>query len=221
MNAQLKFARNDFAGFTRIDHCRTNIKRILCYAQSKFMATYDGWETVEPPLGEGGQGTVHKARRPQRTEFIHQSSVRLADALRQINENPRIAYAGLAQLIVEIGSPDKTEDLGALKVFKIQGPSPARDKALGRLSMEVKALESIDYPAVLRLLHHNKDKNFIVTEYHPLGTLDAQLDKYRGRALEALLAFKPLVEGVGLIHRQGAIHRDIKTENISSLLTAD
>lgn len=40
------------------------------------------------------------------------------------------------------------------------------------------------------------------------------LDKYKGRALAVLLAFKPLVQGVGLIHEQGAIHRDIRPENI-------
>jgi len=67
---------------------------------------------------------------------------------------------------------------------------------------------------VLKLLYHNKDKQFIVTEYHPLGTLNTYLDRYKGHALEALLAFKPLVQGVGLVHKQGAIHRDIKTENI-------
>jgi serine/threonine protein kinase len=44
--------------------------------------------------------------------------------------------------------------------------------------------------------------------------LNSHLYRYKGRALEALLAFKPLVEGIVHIHEKRAIHRDIKTENI-------
>jgi eukaryotic-like serine/threonine-protein kinase len=67
---------------------------------------------------------------------------------------------------------------------------------------------------VLKLLHSNVADGFIVTEYHPLGTLAKYLANFRGRALSGLVAFKPLVEAVALIHAQGAIHRDIKPENI-------
>jgi serine/threonine protein kinase len=53
-----------------------------------------------------------------------------------------------------------------------------------------------------------------VTEYHERGTLDRHLDIFKGDALAALEAYKPLVDAICRIHEKGAIHRDIKTENI-------
>ena len=65
----------------------------------------------------------------------------------------------------------------------------------------------------MKLLHYNLRDRFIVTELHTRGTLDKNLDRYRGNTLAALQAFRPLVDGVREIHRR-AIHRDIKPENI-------
>jgi serine/threonine protein kinase len=178
------------------------------------MADYDGWQALEPPLGEGGQGKVYLARSPQRATSIKSSSDLIARELRQLNGRMSVTFAELARHIVDAGGPDNIKDLGALKVFKIPGIGPERDKAYGRLGTEVNALNRIGHPAVLKLLHYNTHKDFIVTEYHPLGALSGHLDRYRGRALEALLAFKPLVEGIALIHKENAIHRDIKPENI-------
>jgi len=44
--------------------------------------------------------------------------------------------------------------------------------------------------------------------------LDGHLNRYKGRGLDALLAFRPLVEAVALIHKSHAIQRDIKPQNI-------
>jgi serine/threonine protein kinase len=183
------------------------------------MSDFDGWQTIEPPLGEGGQGKVYRARSPERVAQIQDSESRINKELWKIKGNNELLIRDLAKFIVDAGSPDDVKTLGALKVFKIEGDGPKREKAYGRLDKEVNALSSINHPSVLKLLYHNRHKDFIVTEYHPLGTLNAHLDRYRGHALEALLAFKPLVQGVDLIHHQGAIHRDIKTENI--FLAAD
>ena len=103
-----------------------------------------------------------------------------------------MSYAELAKLIVDVGSPDNFKDVGALKVFKIPAGGPEGAKAYGRLETEVNALSSIQHSAVLKLLHHNRQKNFIVTEFHPQGTLNSHLIRYKGRALEALLRSGPL-----------------------------
>src|SRR5260370_10261743 len=38
--------------------------------------------------------------------------------------------------------------------------------------------------------------------------------KFKGRAIESLKAFRPIVEGIVAIEGKGAIHRDIKTQHI-------
>ena len=143
------------------------------------------------------------ARSPQRAALVEDSAKKVANALtHQINGNMPMSYAELAKLIVDVGSPDNFKDVGALKVFKIPAGGPEGAKAYGRLETEVNALSSIQHSAVLKLLHHNRQKNFIVTEFHPQGTLNSHLIRFKGRALEALLAFRPLVEGVVRIHRR-------------------
>ena len=88
---------------------------------------------------------------------------------------------------------------------------------MGRLQAEMKALDALRHPAILRLLqgcNPTEHERFMVTEFHPNGTLDDHLARYRGRALESLEAFRPLVDAVCAIHAKDAIHRDIKLPNI-------
>lgn len=124
----------------------------------------------------------------------------------------------LASDVVALGGPDPPNGLAALKEFTIPlGDAEEEGKAVGRLETEIKALTQLTklgHPGILKLIHANPSKRFIVAEYHPGGTLDKQLSRYKGAALKALEAFRPLVDAVAEIHGQNAIHRDIKTENI-------
>lgn len=74
-----------------------------------------------------------------------------------------------------------------MKVFKIPGDGPERDKAYGRLDAEVKALSEISHQAVLKLLHYNRHKDFIVTEYHPLGHVGWSSQQIQGARLGRLV----------------------------------
>lgn len=184
---------------------------------------YDGWEPLrdesgpqsERILGKGGQGEVYLARSPERVAKLRQVDERAKTLLIGVGHNT-ITTTELAKCLLEMGRPDPTESLGALKKFII--PSGNKDeeaKAVGRLESEITALQSLrDQPAVLKLLHANLKERFIVTEYHERGTLNRHLDLFKGDVLAALEAFKPLVDAVRRIHEEGAVHRDIKTENI-------
>lgn len=161
------------------------------------MANYDGGETFGDPLGKGGQGEVFKARRPERAHHIKDSIRRIADGFNdKLNGLSLQDREGLMQLIVDVGGPDDPRDLGAVKIFGIPTGGPERERAIGRFKTERSALTTITHRAALKLLHHSEAENFIVTEYHPLGALSSHLGKYKGLTLEALLAFKPLVEGI-------------------------
>jgi serine/threonine protein kinase len=159
------------------------------------MANFDGWEKIEPPLGEGGQGKVYKARSPARAKHVRDALSSITSQLMSSGAgNPPRDAGGLAKLIVEAGGPDDVKDLGALKVFKIPTDPQERDKASGRLDREINALKNANNPAVLKLLASNLGEGFIVTEFHEHGTLADEITNYKGRALEALLAFSPLLK---------------------------
>jgi serine/threonine protein kinase len=105
------------------------------------------------------------------------------------------------EAVAEYNRPDKPDELGALKQFKIATDDKhEEERAVGRLQSEVQALENINHPAVLKLLHSNVAERFIVTEYHPSGTLDKQLQRFKGNVLQALETFRTLVDAIADIH---------------------
>jgi serine/threonine protein kinase len=162
--------------------------------------------------GEGIQGaepaTKLGAEAAQRDAYW--KLIRLAGQL-----DPEDAFPEFAKLLAEVNAPDAPEHLGALKVFKIPIEDPEEAKRVrGRLESEIAALDTLRNPGILKLLAHSAAEEFIVTEYHPNGTLGEHLSRYKGDALKALEAFQHLVEGVAVIHKQGAFHRDIKPVNI-------
>ena len=181
------------------------------------MANYDGWELTGETIGEGGQGRVYKARSPERVHRLRENKERITRLIhREALKDDPSTQAEYAREIVEAGTPDPLGAIGALKVFTIPNDSADGEQAVARLESEALALKKIVHPAVLKLLHCNIDHRFIVTEYHPEGPLSSprNLNRYKGDVVSALEAFLTLVEGVHEIHQHGAIHRDIKPDNI-------
>ena len=187
------------------------------------MPSYDGWETLhdendpkrEKMLGKGGQGEVYLVRSPEQSARRSKTAKTARNLLIQVSGG-QWDTAELAEKLVELGRPDPDESLGALKKFIIPVDNSIEEsQAVGRLESEVHALETLrDTPGVLKLLHANIPGRIIVTEFHPRGTLDKHPAMYKGNVLAALEAFLPLVVALCGIHSQGAIHRDIKLENI-------
>lgn len=178
---------------------------------------YNGWEVIRP-LGKGGQGTVYLVRNPKRGEQLLGLQARVKQTLSRINLGVAVKDDDpltLAKDLVALGGPDPSHELAALKLFDLPTEDEEQQKrAVGRLEAEVTALEKLKHPAILKLLATDPFKRYIVVEYHPGGTLNKHLSSYRGDVLRSLVAFRPLVEAVAAIHEQGAVHRDIKTENI-------
>lgn len=176
------------------------------------------WEKVRR-LGEGGQGEVFLVRTPQRLSTRNQAQAQIRPLIRNIDGyDGKPAEEVVQELLAAISEHNRTDELselGALKEFKI----PANDgdeqaRAVGRLEAEVEVLRRINHPAILRLVHANARDHFLVTEYHPHGTLDKKLDVFKANPLGALTALRPVVEAVAQIHGERNIHRDIKPENI-------
>jgi serine/threonine protein kinase len=190
------------------------------------MKNFGGWQVIEPKLGSGGQGTVYRARSPQRTAAIANARSLLRDAMfrlpnsRQIHPPPNeeIELDNLISSVTNLcRADDIATELGALKEFDIPSDgSTEAQAAVHRFEREVEALRSIQHPGILKLLDSNINERWLVTEYHPDGTLDdaRSLSRYKGDPLSALRAFHSIVEAVAELHKKGYVHRDIKSNNV-------
>lgn len=178
---------------------------------------YGGWQIVGSSIGDGGQGKVYKAFTPQRVRERETLRSRIVHLLGNVQQSPLDADE-LASRIVQLAVDEDARHFGALKLFNIPNDDEiAREEALGRLRNEMEVLGAVDHPNVIKLLagsHLDAPESFIVMEFHAGGSLAKHLNRYKGQALKALEAFRPLVEGVSEIHSRGAIHRDIKTQNV-------
>jgi len=174
---------------------------------------YGGWEIVEP-LGGGGQSDVFLVRSPARV-------ARRAMCLEEIKTALEVDRGGeLPTAIWNYAHPELTEELGALKQFKIPPKSsttlPAGSKeaeAIERLRNEIAVLEK-GLPGLPKLLDFNEAERWIVTEYFPERTLEHHPFNYKGNAFLALRAFRSLVQTIALLHKEGHVHRDIKPANV-------
>jgi serine/threonine protein kinase len=174
------------------------------------MSKYGDWETIETPLGEGGQSVVYLARTPQRMAERAQSFNVLSElsgqSLRDLATAERFAKASQ-----NLARSDSPSELGAVKVFKIrEGGAPAEE----RLKREITVLRE-SRKNLPKLLDANETERWMVTEYFPGGTLDKSPFRYQGKPILALRAFRTLVETIkAALHEDGIVHRDIKPANV-------
>lgn len=180
------------------------------------MTRVGAWEQLEP-LGEGGQSRVFLVRSPgrnqERRDVIQQVLGANPWEIR-INDQERVERIHrLATALSKYARPDRTSELGALKMFKIPVGSPDEEEALGRLRNEVAVLGQ-KKPGLVKLLDANEKEKWIVTEYMPNGTIDKKPSAYKGTPFRALRAFRSLVETVASLHKENVVHRDIKPANV-------
>ena len=167
------------------------------------MSEYNGWEKLNR-IGGGGQSDVYLARCPER---VKQRKEILNSTQTAVGIGNQGQFADGAYLY---SRPDLPSEIGALKVFKIResGAQP-----LERLKREIAILKE-SRPNLPRLLDSNADALWMVTEYFPNKTLADAPKKFRGKPLEALLAFRGLVETIATLHHDEVVHRDIKPANV-------
>lgn len=175
------------------------------------------WEVIRL-LGEGGQGKVQLARTKPRAAEVEMSIQAIARGVELLAPQMRDYHGAqkvrdyarqFAKDIATINRDDQPSELGALKELKISD-----SQATERFQAEVEAVQAIDNPALLRLMDADASASWMVSEYHQAGTLAEHPDLFKGKALEALIAFEPLVTVVIKLHERGLIHRDIKPANV-------
>jgi len=174
------------------------------------------WRIIEP-LGEGGQGKVYRVSR---------LDVKLEDecinSLREVLKN--VAYGGREERrqnfakfrgrLAELLKWESPSNQGALKV--LHEPKDARDADLApeRIKREIEAMSKNLHPNLVKILDHDLDSRWYVSQFYPNGTLANKKEMFKGDFLKALKAMRPLVKGVAISHQEGYVHRDIKPQNV-------
>jgi serine/threonine protein kinase len=176
------------------------------------MERREDWEEIRP-LGAGGQSTVSLVRGPAR------QNARGRDVEQILSFNPwgtsmadTVAKrtGEFADAVADYGRTESPTELGALKEFRLRSDE---QQAISRLRQEVEILGK-GHPGLPKLLDFNLNERWMVTEYFPHGTLEANYSKYKGDVSRALNAFLSLVTTVAALHAQGIVHRDIKPANV-------
>ena len=182
-------------------------------------ALHGKWEVVKP-IGRGGQGQVYLVRDTSGFTDTQVQWKTLQDAVKTLGaaaEVSRFQEAG-AKLADEIRQIAKEghAPLGALKKLLPIDEGAAGDEAaaLERMKGELSTLKSVSHPSLVKVLDNNLDQKWFVMEYLDGGTLSNRLRAYQGRPLDALRAFRPIVDAVSALHTKSVVHRDIKPDNI-------
>ncbi len=169
------------------------------------------WKKIES-IGKGGQGEVFHV-----VPKVNLDLLALSRPVGLALSPERQTLTGEDQVQREIAKVVHAENPmnhGALKI--LHSPNEARnfEDAEKRLKRELEAMKKADHPNLLKIVDHNPDEKWFVSEYYPKGTLKDRSDQFTGQVERTLTAIRPIVEGVATLHGNELVHRDIKPDNI-------
>lgn len=181
------------------------------------MQQYGKWKLIKE-LGRGGQGTVYLARDSKKFD-LDDIKTQISKAVLQLSptssKEVQVEKAEkLAQMILAYGRGEDPTHCGALKVIHAPAEMDGYSKQLERMKRELRALRKLSHPNIMPIIDENLEERWFVTKFYPEGPLSRHLARYRGDLEVALVAFRPLVEGVAQMHDKNLVHRDIKPENV-------
>ena len=146
---------------------------------------YGKWEVVEF-IDQGGQGQVYRVRdasdTPHRSERrkVLQKAITLFSGIsgESDQENAASLFADeVRQIMAESEAPK-----GALKKLLPIAEGAAEDEAAAheRMKRELSTLESVDHPALVKVLDRNLDEKWFVMEFLEGGTLTDSFRQIQG-----------------------------------------
>ena len=180
---------------------------------------YGKWEVVRS-ISRGGQGQVYLVRDAAANSNTTDRRKTLRHAIAtlvgvNVESQYEDAHSRFADEIRRITSESQTPHGALKKLLPIEeGAAEHEAAAFERMRLELSTLQSVDHPALVKVLDSNLDEKWFVMEFLERGTLSSRLDKYKGNVLDALRDLRPIVDAVSALHTSNVVHRDIKPDNI-------
>jgi serine/threonine protein kinase len=163
-----------------------------------------GWIPIRE-LGSGGGGVVLLC--------ANQRVLAAIDSYAEASVDP--PGGEMSRLERVLGAARDNDGIAAVKLPRLDSGHPEDQE---RFRREVEATEQYIHPALIRFIERDRRAvpTWFAMEYHPRGTLaePANRPKYLGEPLAILADLRPVAEALGLVHRGGAVHRDVKPRNI-------
>jgi len=176
---------------------------------------HERWEIIGE-LGKGGQGVVYQVLDKSRFDVgkINDVLGQMPHFMRTDDQSQeRVQVTQFKEAVMAVIGMEDPKYQGALKV--LQTPEDARnpEQAEARLQREIEAMADLSHPSLLKIIDSRPEDHWFVSRFYPRGSLERK-KPFTGDFVAALRAFRPLVEGVARLHKDGLIHRDIKPKNI-------
>ena len=119
-------------------------------------------------------------------------------------------------MISALEKVSQKRNVAALK--QLHQPEDSRDpeRSAERMAREIDAMRLTDHDHLLRIIDVDPQKQWYVSEFHPLGALSKRpIPPFKGNALSTLRALRPVIAAVQeQLHAKRIVHRDIKPDNI-------
>ena len=170
-------------------------------------------------LGQGGQGEVYEVDDVTDLPVGQLQTTTFAELLSDFSRvrSNRVERDKATEKIVHSvrGIVQETNlPRGAMKELLPIDDAVNSQTARARMKNEIEIARSVQHPALIRIIDVEDDGLRFVMEFFSDGTLGNSLDLFRGNVLGALRAVRPVVDAVGVLHRKGVVHRDIKPDNV-------